>query len=115
MDLIPSFSVDHTKIVPGIFISRQDQVGENVITTYDVRVMKPNVEPAIDVAAMHLDIPVRRSRQSGETETVCPAVGNRNFCKAADPPVRPGVSHQGEQAGAAADCHDTFTLHTVIF
>ncbi len=53
MDLIPSFSVDHTKIVPGIFISRQDSVGENVITTYDIRVTKPNVEPAVDVAAMH--------------------------------------------------------------
>ena len=53
MDLIPSFAVDHTKIVPGIFISRQDQVGDSVITTYDVRVTKPNVEPAVDVAAMH--------------------------------------------------------------
>ncbi len=53
MDLIPSFSVDHTKIIPGIFISRQDKVGENIITTYDIRVTKPNVEPAIDVAAMH--------------------------------------------------------------
>ena len=53
MDLIPSFSVDHTKIVPGIFISRQDSVGGEVVTTYDVRVTRPNVEPAIDVAAMH--------------------------------------------------------------
>lgn len=53
MDLIPSFSVDHTRIVPGIFISRQDAVGDNVITTYDIRVTKPNTEPAIDVAAMH--------------------------------------------------------------
>lgn len=53
MDLIPSFSVDHTKIIPGIFISRQDQVGDQVITTYDVRVTRPNVEPAVDVSAMH--------------------------------------------------------------
>lgn len=54
MDLIPSFSVDHTKIVPGIFTSREDLVGEdNIITTYDVRVTHPNIEPAIDVAAMH--------------------------------------------------------------
>ncbi|MCR4840473.1 MAG: S-ribosylhomocysteine lyase [Lachnospiraceae bacterium] len=53
MDLIPSFSVDHTKIVPGIFTSRVDVVGENKITTYDVRVTRPNVEPAVDVAAMH--------------------------------------------------------------
>ncbi|MBE5923458.1 MAG: S-ribosylhomocysteine lyase [Lachnospiraceae bacterium] len=53
MDLIPSFSVDHTLIVPGIFISRQDQVGDGIITTYDIRVTKPNKEPAIDVLAMH--------------------------------------------------------------
>ncbi len=53
MDLIPSFSVDHTKIVPGIFTSRIDVLGDEKVTTYDVRVTKPNVEPAVDVAAMH--------------------------------------------------------------
>lgn len=53
MDLIPSFSVDHTAIVPGIFLSRQDQVDQGIITTYDIRLMRPNKEPAIDVAAMH--------------------------------------------------------------
>ena len=53
MDLIPSFSVDHTRIIPGIFISRQDAVGDAVVTTYDVRVTKPNREPAVDVSAMH--------------------------------------------------------------
>lgn len=53
MDLIPSFSVDHTEIVPGIFTSRVDVLGEYYVTTYDIRVTKPNVEPAVDVAAMH--------------------------------------------------------------
>jgi S-ribosylhomocysteine lyase len=53
MDLIPSFSVDHTKIVPGIFTSRVDQMDDHRITTYDIRVTKPNIEPAVDVAAMH--------------------------------------------------------------
>ena len=53
MDLIPSFSVDHTKIVPGIFTSRVDVVGDKKITTYDVRVTRPNIEPAVDMAAMH--------------------------------------------------------------
>ncbi len=53
MDLIESFSVDHTAIVPGIFISRQDKVGDGIITTYDIRLKKPNREPVIDVAAMH--------------------------------------------------------------
>ena len=53
MDLIPSFSVDHTYIVPGIFTSRVDTVGSGIVTTYDIRLMRPNKEPVIDVAAMH--------------------------------------------------------------
>ena len=51
--LIPSFSVDHRAIVPGIFTSRVDQVGTGTFTTYDIRLTKPNREPAIDIAAMH--------------------------------------------------------------
>ena len=53
MDLIPSFSVDHTLIIPGIFTSRVDSMGQNTITTYDIRLTRPNREPAVDVAAMH--------------------------------------------------------------
>lgn len=53
MNLIQSFSVDHTRIIPGIFTSRADQVGGGTVTTYDVRLKRPNREPVIDVAAMH--------------------------------------------------------------
>ncbi len=53
MELIQSFSVDHTKIVPGIFTSRADAVGNSAVTTYDIRLKRPNREPVIDVAAMH--------------------------------------------------------------
>ena len=53
MDLIQSFSVDHTRIAPGIFLSRVDTLGEFKVTTYDIRLKKPNREPVIDVAAMH--------------------------------------------------------------
>ena len=53
MDLIPSFSVDHTRIIPGIFTSRVDTLGDQKVTTYDIRVTTPNTEPAVDVAAMH--------------------------------------------------------------
>ena len=53
MDLIPSFSVDHRAIVPGIFTSRVDTLENARVTTYDVRLTRPNIEPAIDVAAMH--------------------------------------------------------------
>lgn len=53
MELIKSFSVDHTRIVPGIFTSRVDYLGDYSVTTYDVRLKRPNREPVIDVAAMH--------------------------------------------------------------
>lgn len=53
MELIQSFSVDHTRIVPGIFLSRVDHMGDYSVTTYDVRLKRPNREPVIDVAAMH--------------------------------------------------------------
>ena len=53
MELIPSFSVDHTKIVPGIYESRVDVLGEELVTTFDVRLTRPNAEPAIAPAAMH--------------------------------------------------------------
>lgn len=53
MELIQSFSVDHTKIVPGIFTSRVDTVENGTVTTYDIRLKRPNREPVIDVSAMH--------------------------------------------------------------
>ena len=53
MELIQSFSVDHTRIVPGIFTSRVDRLGDYSVTTYDIRLKRPNREPVIDVAAMH--------------------------------------------------------------
>ena len=53
MELIQSFSVDHTLIVPGIFTSRVDYLGEYFVTTYDIRLKRPNREPVIDVLAMH--------------------------------------------------------------
>ncbi len=53
MKLIQSFSVDHTLIVPGIFLSREDNVNGGMVTTYDIRLKRPNREPVIDTAAMH--------------------------------------------------------------
>ena len=53
MDLIPSFSVDHTQIIPGIYESRVDELGGGLVTTFDVRLKKPNAEPAVAPAAMH--------------------------------------------------------------
>ena len=53
MELIASFQVDHTRIVPGIYVSRVDSAGAEVITTFDVRMKRPNVEPAIHPNAIH--------------------------------------------------------------
>ncbi|MBR5933167.1 MAG: S-ribosylhomocysteine lyase [Treponema sp.] len=53
MDLIPSFSIDHTKLKPGIYISRTDDVNGQTVTTYDIRMKCPNIEPCVDLLAMH--------------------------------------------------------------
>ena len=53
MNLIPSFAVDHSNLMPGIYISRQDTVGDQVITTYDIRMTAPNREPALAPSAIH--------------------------------------------------------------
>lgn len=53
MDLIPSFAVDHTNLQPGIYISRQDVAGDQIITTYDIRMTSPNQEPALAPSAIH--------------------------------------------------------------
>ena len=53
MELIQSFSIDHTRIVPGIYTSRVDYLGEYYVTTYDIRLKRPNREPVLDIAAMH--------------------------------------------------------------
>ena len=52
-NLIPSFQVDHTKIVPGIYESRVDTLGTEYATTFDIRMKYPNTEPAIHPNTMH--------------------------------------------------------------
>jgi S-ribosylhomocysteine lyase len=51
--LIASFQVDHTRIGYGIFVSRRDVVNGAYITTFDIRMKRPNVEPAVHPNAMH--------------------------------------------------------------
>lgn len=53
MEVIPSFQVDHSDLKPGIYISRQDAVGETCFTTYDIRMTACNHEPAVQPAALH--------------------------------------------------------------
>lgn len=50
---IASFTVDHIKLQPGIYVSRKDTVGQEVITTFDLRMTSPNEEPVMNTAEMH--------------------------------------------------------------
>ncbi|MCR5738083.1 MAG: S-ribosylhomocysteine lyase [Eubacterium sp.] len=53
MEKITSFTIDHLKLLPGLYVSRKDQVGENVITTFDIRMTRPNFEPVMNTAEIH--------------------------------------------------------------
>ena len=50
---IASFTVDHTKLLPGIYVSRKDYIGQEVITTFDIRMTRPSVEPALNTSDIH--------------------------------------------------------------
>ena len=53
MDKIPSFTIDHLRLLRGVYVSRKDVVGGEVVTTFDVRMKAPNREPALGQGALH--------------------------------------------------------------
>ena len=53
MEKITSFSIDHLRLLPGVYVSRKDPAGDAVITTFDLRMTRPNCEPVINTAEMH--------------------------------------------------------------
>ena len=53
MEKIASFTIDHLKLLPGIYVSRKDNVGNSVVTTFDIRVTRPNFEPVMNTAEIH--------------------------------------------------------------
>lgn len=53
MKKIPSFTIDHNRLMRGIYVSRQDHVGDDTITTFDIRMKEPNREPALGQGALH--------------------------------------------------------------
>lgn len=53
MEKIASFTIDHIKLQPGIYVSRQDKVGAETLTTFDLRMTSPNEEPVMNTAEMH--------------------------------------------------------------
>ena len=53
MEKITSFTIDHVKLQPGLYVSRKDKVGLETVTTFDLRLTKPNDEPVMNTAEVH--------------------------------------------------------------
>lgn len=53
MEKITSFTIDHTKLRSGLYVSRRDRVGLETVTTFDIRITEPNRIPAMDTGAIH--------------------------------------------------------------
>ncbi|MCR4918199.1 MAG: S-ribosylhomocysteine lyase [Prevotella sp.] len=53
METIPSFTIDHERLLRGIYVSRRDAVGGDIVTTFDVRMKEPNREPTLHQGALH--------------------------------------------------------------
>ena len=53
MKKIPSFTVDHIRLLRGIYVSRKDTVGNEIVTTFDIRMKEPNREPCLSPSAIH--------------------------------------------------------------
>ena len=53
MEKITSFTIDHLRLKPGLYVSRVDRVGAQAVTTFDLRITKPNDEPVMNTAEVH--------------------------------------------------------------
>ncbi len=53
METIASFTVDHLKLLPGVYVSRKDCTGTDIVTTFDIRMTRPNYEPVMNTAEIH--------------------------------------------------------------
>ena len=53
MKKIASFTVNHLELLPGVYVSRKDHIGAEVVTTFDIRMTRPNFEPVMNTAEVH--------------------------------------------------------------
>lgn len=53
MDKIASFTVNHLTLIPGLYVSRIDKVDDSFVTTFDIRITRPNMEPVMDNPGIH--------------------------------------------------------------
>ena len=65
MEKITSFTIDHIKLQPGVYVSRKDPVGNSVITTFDIRMTSPNEEPVMNTAELHTITFLRNHKEFG--------------------------------------------------
>lgn len=74
MEKIASFTVNHLELLPGIYVSRKDKIGDNLATTFDIRMTRPNFEPVMNTAEIHtiehLGATFLRNHQSFADKTV---------------------------------------------
>ena len=75
MEKITSFTIDHNKLQPGVYVSRKDQVEGGMVTTFDLRMTSPNEEPVMNTAEMHtiehLGATFLRNHGRIETDSFC--------------------------------------------
>ena len=53
MEKIASFTIDHLRLRPGLYVSRKDRIGAENVTTFDLRITAPNIEPVMNTAEVH--------------------------------------------------------------
>lgn len=53
MKQIASFTINHMKLLRGVYVSRKDTAGSEVLTTFDIRMTRPNFEPVMNTAEVH--------------------------------------------------------------
>ena len=53
MEKIASFTIDHLRLQPGLYVSRKDRIGAETVTTFDLRITAPNIEPVMNTAEVH--------------------------------------------------------------
>lgn len=53
MEKITSFTIDHLRLLPGVYVSRKDLAGSAPVTTFDIRMTRPNFQPVMNTAEVH--------------------------------------------------------------
>ncbi len=53
MNKIESFKIDHTKLLPGVYVSLRQNFGGQDITTFDIRLLRPNIDPVMSTGVAH--------------------------------------------------------------